>query len=155
MATHSSTLAWRIPGTGEPGGLLSMESQSQPRLKRLSRSSSIWMLFTVLFQREYKLMLYKRIPDTTLSSSDTLLSWKPESWKRNGPFLTFQFIFLASLNFSIINIFSLIKKEAIISSGHTYEVSSKGDKTQLSLWPWQCLPGTHIYGMPPEGQAPF
>ena len=24
MATHSSTLAWRIPGTGEPGGLLSM-----------------------------------------------------------------------------------------------------------------------------------
>ena len=26
MATHSSILAWRIPGTGEPGGLLSMGS---------------------------------------------------------------------------------------------------------------------------------
>ena len=24
MATHSSVLAWRIPGTGDPGGLLSM-----------------------------------------------------------------------------------------------------------------------------------
>ena len=24
MATHSSVLAWRIPGTGEPGGLPSM-----------------------------------------------------------------------------------------------------------------------------------
>ena len=24
MATHSSVLAWRIPGTGEPGWLLSM-----------------------------------------------------------------------------------------------------------------------------------
>ena len=24
MATHSSILAWRIPGTGEPGGLPSM-----------------------------------------------------------------------------------------------------------------------------------
>ena len=24
MATHSSVLVWRIPGTGEPGGLLSM-----------------------------------------------------------------------------------------------------------------------------------
>ena len=24
MATHSSVLAWRIPGTGEPGGLLSI-----------------------------------------------------------------------------------------------------------------------------------
>ena len=26
MATHSSVLAWRIPGTGEPGGLLSKGS---------------------------------------------------------------------------------------------------------------------------------
>ena len=26
MATHSSVLAWRIPGTGEPGGLTSMGS---------------------------------------------------------------------------------------------------------------------------------
>ena len=26
MATHSSVLAWRIPRTGEPGGLLSMGS---------------------------------------------------------------------------------------------------------------------------------
>ena len=26
MVTHSSVLAWRIPGTGEPGGLLSMGS---------------------------------------------------------------------------------------------------------------------------------
>ena len=27
MATHSSLLAWRIPGTGEPGGLPSMGLQ--------------------------------------------------------------------------------------------------------------------------------
>ena len=27
MATHSGTLAWRIPGTEEPGGLQSMGSQ--------------------------------------------------------------------------------------------------------------------------------
>ena len=26
MATHSSVLAWRIPGTGEPGGLSAMGS---------------------------------------------------------------------------------------------------------------------------------
>ena len=26
MATHSNVLAWRIPGTGEPGGLPSMRS---------------------------------------------------------------------------------------------------------------------------------
>ena len=34
MATHSSVLAWRIPGTGEPGGLPSLGLQSQTRLKR-------------------------------------------------------------------------------------------------------------------------
>ena len=38
MATDSSALAWRIPGTGEPGGL--WVAQSQTRLKRLSSSSS-------------------------------------------------------------------------------------------------------------------
>ena len=36
VATHSSVLAWRIPETGEPDGLPSMET----RLKRLSSSSS-------------------------------------------------------------------------------------------------------------------
>ena len=35
-ATHTSVLAWRIPGTGEPG-----IAQSWTRLKRLSSSSSI------------------------------------------------------------------------------------------------------------------
>ena len=39
-APHSSTLAWRIPGTGEPGGLPSVGSHSRTRLKRLSSSSS-------------------------------------------------------------------------------------------------------------------
>ena len=41
MATHSSVLAWRIPGTGEPGGLPSMGSQSWTRLKRLSSSNKV------------------------------------------------------------------------------------------------------------------
>ena len=42
MAPHSSVLAWRIPGTGEPGGLpdVSGVAQSRTRLKRLSSSSS-------------------------------------------------------------------------------------------------------------------
>ena len=32
MATHTSILAWRIPWTEKPGGLQSMELQSQTRL---------------------------------------------------------------------------------------------------------------------------
>ena len=41
MATHSSVLAWRIPGMAEPGGLPSMGSHRvRQRLKWLSSSSS-------------------------------------------------------------------------------------------------------------------
>ena len=36
MATHSSTLAWRIPRTEEPRGLRSLGAQSQTPLKQLS-----------------------------------------------------------------------------------------------------------------------
>ena len=35
MATHSSVLAWRVPGTGKPG-VPSMGSHSRTQLKRLS-----------------------------------------------------------------------------------------------------------------------
>ena len=41
MATHPSVLSWRIPGTGEPGGLpVYGVAQSRTQLKRLSSSSS-------------------------------------------------------------------------------------------------------------------
>ena len=55
MAIHSSVLAWRIPGTGEPVGLPSMGSQSRtvkrqcrvttnPRLLQVSTLCSFWFL---------------------------------------------------------------------------------------------------------------
>ena len=40
MATHSSVLAWRTPGTGEPGGLPSMGSHTVGHEEGLSRSLS-------------------------------------------------------------------------------------------------------------------
>ena len=48
MATHSSVLAWRIPGTGEPGwAAVYGVAESRTRLKRLnSSSSSLRMLFS-------------------------------------------------------------------------------------------------------------
>ena len=47
MATHSSVLAWRIPGTGEPGGLPSMGSQrvghdSSDLAAAASKVNTIW-----------------------------------------------------------------------------------------------------------------
>ena len=44
MATHSSILAWRIPGTGEPSGLPSMESHRVGHWRLSSSSSSNWLL---------------------------------------------------------------------------------------------------------------
>ena len=42
MAAYSSVLAWRIPGTAEPGGLPAVYgvTQARTRLKQLSSSSS-------------------------------------------------------------------------------------------------------------------
>ena len=39
MATHSSTLAWRIPWTEEPGGLLSMGSHHALEKEMATHSS--------------------------------------------------------------------------------------------------------------------
>ena len=36
MATHSSTLAWKIPWTGEPDGLQSMGSQESNTTEQLN-----------------------------------------------------------------------------------------------------------------------
>ena len=58
MATHSSILAWRIPGTEEPGGLLSVgAAQSRTRLTQLSSSSSskdyYYVLSDVILHKDY------------------------------------------------------------------------------------------------------
>ena len=49
MATHSSVLAWRIPGTGEPGGLPSMGSHrighDQSDLAAAAAGSLVYLLF--------------------------------------------------------------------------------------------------------------
>ena len=54
MATHSSVFAWRIPRTGEPGGLPSMGLHSQTRLKRLSSSSSSHYMVPLQFYYTWK-----------------------------------------------------------------------------------------------------
>ena len=60
MATHSSVLAWRIPGTGEPGGLPSVGlhrvrhdrcdlAAAALFIKYIPKSSETWP-FVLLFQ---------------------------------------------------------------------------------------------------------
>ena len=47
MTTHSSVLAWRIPGMGEPGGVYGV-AQSRTQLKWLSSSSIYYPFFRFL-----------------------------------------------------------------------------------------------------------
>ena len=83
MATHSSVLAWRIPGTGKPGGLPSMGlAQSRTRLKRLSSSSMYgcesWTVKKTECQRidAFKLWCWRRllrVPWTARRSNQSIL----------------------------------------------------------------------------------
>ena len=41
MATHSSVLAWRIPGMGEPGGLLAMEGDGITGAQGMSKQKQL------------------------------------------------------------------------------------------------------------------
>ena len=71
MATQSSVLAWRIPGTGEPGGLLSMGSH------RVGHDWSDLVVVVVV-----KSLTYRK-------NKENYLSFKRErqclgSWARNG-----------------------------------------------------------------------
>ena len=62
MATHSSVLAWGIPGRGEPGGLPSMGSQSWTRLKRFSSSRSK----SEIEEKELEAIIYIYLKKTNL-----------------------------------------------------------------------------------------
>ena len=62
MATHSSTLAWKIPWTEEPGGLQSMGSLSRTRL-----SAFTFTFHSHALEKEmatYSSVLSWRIPGT-------------------------------------------------------------------------------------------
>ena len=52
MATHSSVLAWRIPGTGEPGGLPSMgfctESDTTEAMQQQQQQSLFFLSQPIL-----------------------------------------------------------------------------------------------------------
>ena len=64
MAAHSSVLAWRIPGTGEPGGLLSMGSHRVGHdwrdLAAEAAAVHIKIMFTLYFSLKCTLTLSKK-----------------------------------------------------------------------------------------------
>ena len=87
MAIHSSILAWKTPWTEEPGGLQSIGSQSQTRLKRLSSSSSMQYLRPTYSKKLFVIYLKLKF------------NWDPVFYVANLIILSFlDFIALTSTN---------------------------------------------------------
>ena len=77
MATHSSVLAWRIPGTGKPGGLLSMGSHRVGHDgSNLAAAAAAWGTTTSDF---YSLISHVLIT-VQLQTMHLRSSWGQPSW---------------------------------------------------------------------------
>ena len=103
MATHSSIFAWRIPETGEPGGLPSMGLHSRTRLKRLSSSSIPYLVACELPEDRDLCLLWSlqhsQHLETTSSGLDTHLC-SPGTWRLplSGCSLPFSYYLLFSVS---------------------------------------------------------
>ena len=91
MATHSSVLAWRIPGTGEPGGLPSLGSHRVRHDWSNLAAAAVWFHFlsslqTDKFHPRFLLSLVVlRIPK--LSRFRSIIPLSPGIlWAEAGPF---------------------------------------------------------------------
>ena len=85
MATHSSVLAWRIPGTGEPGGLPSMGSDRVRQTEQLSNSAIVSSLqscigFVVHFPCEPLACVAEKCLNQTLTLPLSLLISSATPW---------------------------------------------------------------------------
>ena len=84
MAAHSSVLAWRIPGTGEPGGLPPMESHRVRHdwsdLAAAAAAAVAWIDFCRLQEKTSSEWLPRGQP----CSSDLLYD-EAKLWRMGGP----------------------------------------------------------------------
>ena len=80
MATHSSVLAWRIPGTGEPGGLLSMGSHREAwcaAIHGVTKSPTQLSNFTFIF--------HFNALEKEMAAHSSILAWRiPGTGKPGG-----------------------------------------------------------------------
>ena len=67
MATHSRVLAWRIPGTGEPGGLPSMGSHRvRHDLRDLAAAAASRLVITFLPRSKHLLISWLQSPSAVM-----------------------------------------------------------------------------------------
>ena len=78
MATHSSVLAWRTPGTGEPGGLPSMG---------LHRVGHDWSDLAAAAYTTVRTEILKSVWRQKTLKSQSHLEKEKQSWRNQAPWL--------------------------------------------------------------------
>ena len=158
MATHSSVLAWRIPGTREPGGLPSMGSHSRTRLKQFSsssrchiielflRSCSVDKLSPTLWSHGLK---HAKLPCLSLSlgvcSNSCPLSQlcPPTISSSVAPFYSCPQSFLASMYFPMSQLF--------VSGGQSIGASASASVLPVNIQGWFLLGLTGLISLQSKG----
>ena len=103
MATHSSVLAWKIQGTGEPGGLPSMGSHGvRHNWSDLAAAAAIFYLFQISLRRclvwiQYMQILWNNCQIYQISMNKVILvieTWKTtlSIWEENIAELFFTWV---------------------------------------------------------------
>ena len=118
MATHSSVLAWRIPGTGEPGGLPSMGSHRvghdwsdaaaaaaaagkiKIRLLRASLGAQTVKNPPAVQETRVQSLLWESLLEKGMATQSSILAWRipwteePGGVSKSGTWLTLSFYFM-------------------------------------------------------------
>ena len=130
MATHSSVLAWRIPGTGEPGGLPSMGShrvdtteatqQQQQQLCIQLNHSVAYLKLTqyyksIYFKNKLKTINLKRYFLSRIIHFTIVY----KLFNFTTPFLTFQSFIGKTSSFGLCFSLSLFYKPPSLNSSHS------------------------------------
>ena len=112
MATHSSVLAWRIPGKGKPGGLLSMGSHRvghdwsdlaagdrkyKTAVWKESQASAppLWHTYALPFTHSYTVIcIYRKISISWSLINNTYLLWLDTTYR-----MIFSFFWVVNMSF--------------------------------------------------------